>query len=145
MINPRYQLSTIKLTENNYLTWKRQIHNAVYDCSLENHIFKDEKPLKKIQRTIESSEAITGTIAAINSKISLIYYLEYMEWMGQDCSWLIGAMSEDIVSQMIGCVTTWEFIFICILTFPQNLFYVTFFFHILINIIYSYLLYLFFF
>ena len=81
---------------------------------MENHILSDSKP-EKIRLTsveVERNTENTETDSKRNTnREDLIDNPEYISWMRQDrliCSWLMGSMNEDTVTQMIGCNTTRE-------------------------------------
>ena len=114
IINPGHHLTVIKLTDNNYLTWKLQILNTIYGHSLENHILSDSKPEKMRLTSVEVERNTKNTendSERNTNREDLIENPKYISWMRQDrliCSWLMGSMNEDTVTQMIGCNTTRE-------------------------------------
>lgn len=85
------KISITKLTDDNFLLWKFQITTALEGYGLE--IFLENDPPPKYQASFE------WTSSTIQTMIT-----EYKIWKRQDrliSSWLLGSMSEDILTQLI--------------------------------------------
>lgn len=98
-INPGNKISTVKLTDDNFLLWRLQVLTALQEHGLENFIDPECK--------IPSEHAATEG----ESSSSLPPNPEYLICKRQDkliTSWLLGSMSEEVLSQMLECETSKE-------------------------------------
>ncbi|XP_022159146.1 uncharacterized protein LOC111025572 [Momordica charantia] len=99
IVNPGNKISTIKLNDENFLLWRLQITTALQGHGLGKFIDPEAKiPSEFVQSADESS-----SVPSPNP--------EFINWKRQDkliTSWLLGSMSEEILSQMLECETAQE-------------------------------------
>jgi len=90
---------TIKLAEDNFLLWQAQIHRFLKSQELFGFVNGDiTPPPQMLQSIVERGEA-----EAINP--------DYIDWTKTDqlvSSWISGAVSENILSLIIGLETSYD-------------------------------------
>lgn len=99
VINPGNKISTVKLNDDNFLLWRLQVLTALQGHGLEKFIDPDAEIPAEVIRSAEESSS------------TLIMNPEFTNWKRQDkliTSWLLGSMSEEILSQMLECETAKE-------------------------------------
>lgn len=99
IINPGNKINTVKLDEENFLLWKLQVVTVLRGHGLTKHIDEDADIPDKFLPSNETSSSAKLPNPA------------YELWVRQDSlitTWLLGSMSNSLLSEMLDCDTACE-------------------------------------
>lgn len=95
-------MTTIKLTESNYLPWKFQILKTLQGYRLDNFVLSDDESPAKF---LPQSGGVESSYTSIEENPT------HSAWIRQDhliSSLLLGSMTEEVLQEMLDCSTSRE-------------------------------------